>query len=373
MSSESPVNVNQPKSLLWNEILVPSRAHISRQWSEYRLLTGLSLLFLAIGGPLLWFWDRILDPAGAAQTLWLRLAFAFSAIVGWWQYRQSYKKWTPWVLLAWMLTLQGLFLAILVRLDGGLGLGVSGLLFWTMAGMVMFQGCSIWVNFSYTLLVFLIPLFAAFLGWLPGFNKDAYGLVVFPATLVAAVVQLVNSWNFLMRYHAECRLEVLSKTDPLTGLLNRRAFYEAFDALLSDHRRASLYLALIYFDSDRFKSINDTYGHSSGDAVLVNLAVTCQSICRRDDLLARMGGEEFVIAFKVDGSEQASIIAERLRKTVEDSIVESEGHRIQYTISIGLLVEDRNRIDSRELLKLADEAMYQAKEGGRNRVVMAPG
>lgn len=362
-SAATPINPRH-----WKELLFPDRPHQTRQWAEHRLLTGIALLFLAVGGPLLWFWDRTIDPVGASQTLWLRLAFTLSAVVGWWQYRQTYKAWAPWLIVVWMLVTQCLYLTVLTKLAGGMGPGISGLLFWVMAGMVMFQGCTIWINLSYTVLVFIIPQVYASFGWIYGFNEDLYGLVVLPAALVGAGVQLANGWNYLMRYHAECQLEVLSKTDSLTGLLNRRAFYEAFNAIITDHRRADTHLALAYFDIDHFKAVNDTYGHSAGDAVIVNLARTCEQICQSDDLLARMGGEEFVMVFEVEGWDQAAMIAERLRQTVEANEVKVEGQMIPYTISIGLSVKERCHIDTEWMVREADGALYKAKESGRNRI-----
>lgn len=360
----------RPRWSLGKTLLFPDRAMVARQWLDHRLLTGVAFFFLALGGPLLWFWDWTIDPAGAGQTLGLRLLFLLNIGAGFWQLRQPYRPWAPWILVSWILTTLVVYLEILAKLKGGLGPGTSGLLFWTMAGMVMLQGCRLWVNIIYTAAVYCLPLVYAKWDRLPGFSPDLYGLVVFPASLVGLAVQTVNTWNYLRRYQAECQLDKLSKTDPLTGLLNRRAFFEAFQERTVKSGGPGNALALFYFDIDHFKAVNDTHGHAAGDAVIVNLAQTCQAICRKNDLVARMGGEEFAMVIEGEDASQALVIAERLRQCVEAQKVPAGDLEISYTISIGVTWEGPGDRELSRLLNQADQALYQAKEGGRNRVVL---
>ncbi|WP_285259864.1 GGDEF domain-containing protein [Halopseudomonas bauzanensis] len=166
----------------------------------------------------------------------------------------------------------------------------------------------------------------------------------------------------------ERNLERLATTDPLTGLANRRALLQGMEWEL---RRAGPDLpggALLILDLDHFKSINDTYGHAAGDKVLVHLAHLMRSILRQNDIAGRLGGEEFAVLLPDAGRERALAIAERLRLAVEGSTIEYEGNTIAVTASIGL-APLAGEVD--EIFVLADEALYRAKNEGRNRTVYA--
>ena len=166
----------------------------------------------------------------------------------------------------------------------------------------------------------------------------------------------------------ERNLERLATTDPLTGLANRRALLQGMEREL---RRTGSDLtggALLILDLDHFKSINDTYGHAAGDKVLVHLAHLMRSILRQNDIAGRLGGEEFAVLLPDAGRERALAIAERLRLAVEGSAIEYEGSTIVVTASIGL-VPLAGEVD--EIFVLADEALYRAKNEGRNRTVYA--
>lgn len=157
-------------------------------------------------------------------------------------------------------------------------------------------------------------------------------------------------------------------SDHLTGLSNRRAFFEAADLELKRRQRAVRPVALLVIDADHFKIINDTHGHPGGDAVLTHLAQTMRSVCRQVDVLARIGGEEFAIILPSVALDDALAIAERLRAEVDRTPALYEQQSIAYSISIGVAVMDDTLDGFDGLIKRADAALYAAKRRGRNRV-----
>jgi diguanylate cyclase (GGDEF)-like protein/PAS domain S-box-containing protein len=158
--------------------------------------------------------------------------------------------------------------------------------------------------------------------------------------------------------------------DHLTELANRRAFFEAAELEFDRAAHTPRALALIVFDADHFKHINDRYGHPAGDRVLCDLAKALRDSFRAVDTVARLGGEEFAVLLPSTGIEQALASAERLRAAVSTRLVAADGAEIAYTVSAGVAVLDSEAgagaIDL--LIKRADEALYQAKAAGRNRV-----
>ncbi len=165
----------------------------------------------------------------------------------------------------------------------------------------------------------------------------------------------------LLRSRRMARLKEISRTDWLTGLPNRRALDEA--VVREAQRSASLRLDLTYLmlDIDHFKTFNDTHGHAVGDFVLMEVANLLRSLARKSDFIARYGGEEFVLLLPETPLEKAATFAERIRKTIEEAAALPPGHTqpLRVTVSVG--------VSSRGLAG-ADEALYQSKETGRNRV-----
>jgi sigma-B regulation protein RsbQ len=158
-------------------------------------------------------------------------------------------------------------------------------------------------------------------------------------------------------------LLLLATTDPLTGLLNRRELQSQGKKMIHQTDRASSTLALMSIDVDFFKRVNDTYGHQTGDEVLIQLAEILTKDRRVNDLVARIGGEEFVLMLPNINYENAFNLAEKLRGIVEKSIV-----NVKVTISIGLVVTQKNSlIDLDILLHESDNALYKSKGAGRNK------
>ena len=162
-------------------------------------------------------------------------------------------------------------------------------------------------------------------------------------------------------------LEKLARTDPLTGCANRRHFMEVLSEEKLRNVRYGNQFCLMSIDLDRFKSINDRYGHPAGDQVLCNFVSLVQTMLRPIDLLGRVGGEEFCILLPQTSIESAKVVAERIRVSVEMSSVKSNDEFIQYTISIGLTQWDIGNDETEDdILNRADSLLYEAKSSGRN-------
>lgn len=165
-------------------------------------------------------------------------------------------------------------------------------------------------------------------------------------------------------------LNVAARLDPLTGLPNLRAFQEAMEARLFGARPDPF--AVAFADVDYFKAINDRYGHGGGDTALVAVANRLTAALRPQDMVARIGGEEFAMLLPCTDLSAALAIAERLRATIQDTKFNISGSSLSVTISIGVAMsrEPHRPVDA--LLRSADTALYAAKGKGRNRVIAAP-
>ena len=164
--------------------------------------------------------------------------------------------------------------------------------------------------------------------------------------------------------------------DALTGFYNRRQLEERIGQEVSNAKRQSAPLCGIMTDIDFFKHVNDNYGHAVGDLVLKTIAKIIRSQLREYDIAGRYGGEEFSILLPFTNIEEAKMVAERLRKTIEEKVIdiskvnpESEDKTIKVTLSLGVYQMKSNDNDD-DLLKKADKALYQAKNTGRNKVVV---
>jgi diguanylate cyclase (GGDEF)-like protein/PAS domain S-box-containing protein len=171
------------------------------------------------------------------------------------------------------------------------------------------------------------------------------------------------------RKEAERKLEALARTDPLTGASNRRHFREQAELELARAQRHGRPLSVLLMDLDHFKAINDTRGHQAGDEVLRRVAAEAQRLLRGTDLFGRYGGEEFVAVVSEGGVEQAGAAAERIRGVIADGPWRLDGREVAVTVSIGVACAPAGvpaTLD--ELIRHADQALYAAKEGGRNTV-----
>lgn len=162
-----------------------------------------------------------------------------------------------------------------------------------------------------------------------------------------------------------------SLTDPLTGVPNRRSFMEQLEREMARSLRHQLPLSLIMLDLDHFKKINDTYGHIVGDKVLIITAGEVKRLIRQSDLLARYGGEEFILMLPETDLEEARQVAEKIRTGLDILRLRTHQFTISVTASLGVARWDPERHDADQWINVADQALYQAKQGGRNQVVVA--
>lgn len=166
-------------------------------------------------------------------------------------------------------------------------------------------------------------------------------------------------------------LKALADTDPLTALPNRRQFEAIAAAEWSRFQRYGRPLSLMLIDIDHFKSVNDRFGHDVGDLVIRGVALTLQATKRQTDMAARIGGEEFAMLVPETDERAAEIAAERLRVAIEEQPLTIDGQELKVTVSIGIAGARMAMSSFDRMLKRADEALYEAKHGGRNRVVCA--
>lgn len=171
------------------------------------------------------------------------------------------------------------------------------------------------------------------------------------------------------QHRLEQELRGLATTDPLTGLPNRRQFAEQGSAMLRHTRSDVSHLSVLMLDIDHFKLINDRYGHHIGDLVLQTFARRCHAKLREQDLMARLGGEEFAIMLPGTSQSEAAEIAERLRAAIANAPIVAEGCQLDVRVSIGGAMQQLEDHTLDELLDRADQALYSAKNTGRNKVV----
>ena len=167
------------------------------------------------------------------------------------------------------------------------------------------------------------------------------------------------------------RLEIVAAHDGLTTLLNRRAFTERVEARLESMATDGLAGALFLIDADFFKSINDRYGHATGDRALKAIALRLQDSVREGDIIGRLGGEEFAVLMIGADETTAMAVADRIRRSVCDMPFQIAGELLTVTVSEGLAVFDAARDNAATLIERADQALYEAKRDGRNRVGLA--
>jgi len=180
------------------------------------------------------------------------------------------------------------------------------------------------------------------------------------------IFKFISSGNIEAQYHEE--IYRLMTVDGLTEVHNKRFFQEVLEKEASRCRRYDRTFALVCFDIDHFKKINDSFGHLAGDAVLRQLGALVKKKVRRDDVVSRIGGEEFAVVLPEINRDGAVALANKLRELVERTQFRFEGTRVDVTISLGVAQWGPDVREASELLKLADEKLYDAKRSGRNRV-----
>jgi len=185
--------------------------------------------------------------------------------------------------------------------------------------------------------------------------------------LAIGILILVAVLLWRSRIHAR-HMQMLATTDELTGLLNRRAILEYGNNEWQRAKRFNRPFCCLLFDIDHFKSVNDTLGHAAGDEVLKTISSTVKNSLRKTDAFGRFGGEEFLLIATETELQQAEVLAERIRQTIENTSYEGITDR-HVTVSIGV-APMQNESSLEDLIAHADLALYQAKENGRNKAII---
>jgi diguanylate cyclase (GGDEF)-like protein len=232
----------------------------------------------------------------------------------------------------------------------------------------------------YVLLAFIACFIAGYLYYLIS-SRGSYDSVpdlIAPAMFfmgagfVALVARIMlRTTRDLLRVSS---LETESTTDPLTGLNNRRAFDRCWNVELARAKRFSLPLSLLVIDIDHFKSVNDSYGHATGDQVLIRVGQVICNCLRQTDVAARYGGEEFAVITPHTAPKMAAMVAGRVRAAVERDACQALGQHGSgqvITVSVGVAGSDDLALNTQGMFERADEALYQAKRAGRNCVEIA--
>jgi diguanylate cyclase (GGDEF)-like protein len=175
----------------------------------------------------------------------------------------------------------------------------------------------------------------------------------------------------MAKERTEYRHKTAAMVDPLTGIANRRSFLHDAAQVTKKHAANAYPTAVLLIDLDHFKSINDRFGHAIGDRVLQIFAATAKDLSRPQDLVGRLGGEEFAAVLVNANREKAVTLAEQIRSSFAEATVDVDGYPVAATLSIGMVLHEGHGLDVPELLAQADQALYHAKERGRNRVEVA--
>ena len=199
----------------------------------------------------------------------------------------------------------------------------------------------------------------------PIFKRDVFFLFAFIKTIFSTVVYL-----FLHREILYLELKNAATKDYLTGIYNRREFFLLANTLLNVMIRQKNPVSILMLDLDKFKNINDTFGHHTGDKVIINFSKTVEKLIRKQDIFGRYGGEEFIIFLPCTSIKEASKIADRIRLKIEKISIKSNQQIPQYTVSIGVASTVPDNTDILEkIIQTADKALYEAKQKGRNIVI----
>jgi diguanylate cyclase (GGDEF)-like protein len=231
---------------------------------------------------------------------------------------------------------------------------------------------AIFLLFAHGALFLLHTPLALLLPWAPDNHVfDSVWLTVLSFETLLFTISIAFILLAMAKERTELRHRTAALVDPLTGIANRRSFLQDATQLAKRHSGKPLPTAVLLIDLDHFKSINDRFGHALGDRVLEIFSDTARNSVRSTDLLGRLGGEEFAAVLHDTSRDKATAVAERIRESFAHAAQEVDGRPVGATVSIGLAYCQEAALDVPELLAQSDQALYYAKERGRNRVEVA--
>jgi diguanylate cyclase (GGDEF)-like protein len=204
-------------------------------------------------------------------------------------------------------------------------------------------------------------------GWLP-YTVFGYRAVDVGTVIEALLLALALAEQFRRNQDERVRAEQMARIDPLTNLNNRRSFAEMVDPLWHNGLRKLRPMSLILLDLDDFKIINDSHGHAVGDLVLMQTADELTKCARAADVLSRWGGEEFILFMPDTGLDESVIVAERMREKLAGLQIEVDGQLLSFSASFGVAQYRHGMQGLEDLIREADQRLYEAKAGGRNQV-----
>ena len=332
--------------------------HVATDAGRWRSLGGLYVLAAVLcGGTELAVSDPRADTAGVVILAATALAIGIGLIV-------AYDRLPTGPTVLWsFLGLGVVLVSVLIYLSGDATSSYTLLYVW--AGVEAFFFASRWGSLAFLVLIALA--YAAVASLVPADQDD-------PATHWVMIMGSIAATGFLAAVlRAQSLLLVghladVARTDALTGILNRRGFEDAIDLEIERALRTEHPVALVVGDLDHFKRLNDRYGHAGGDRALEEFAALCAAQKRRMDAVARIGGEEFALVLPHTDEHGAYLVAERLRRSVREDRRQPAGER--WTVSFGVAAYPKHAATADGLLKAADQALYVAKQLGRDRTAL---
>lgn len=327
----------------------------------------------------LWAWDFAIDPVGAPDALIYR--FYVGAILGGFGLYLQFDLWPRFRTFAFFLTMvgsQGFLYPILDVMFEGHKIGMGAFLFWYIFLPLVGIGLTLKDTLVGMLGLATAPLAWHAFGWTPELLVDVFVMYMWLSGAVVAFILIINNQFMLHMIRDQQRLhtakeqaEQLARTDALTGMNNRRAFFDLGKAMFQTAQRYDHPLSVVLLDLDHFKRINDTYGHAVGDLVIQKMADLISETARESDITGRLGGEEFALILSETDGAKAEQMAERLRRLTNEVFVSAGQDLISFSASLGVAAYDPTCQNLDVLVAKADGALYDAKNGGRNRVAVS--
>ena len=320
---------------------------------EWLLLVLVLLYFVLPSTAIIDQWGMLLAMAiYAAFVISFRYSKLFTRETQW---KLAVETWAIIFFISWCVYQTGgidsplinLYLLVIIFSALTLGKMVTLLEFTLISAAYFYLAQSNFEEGSYSILDFseMIMTFAPYL------------LVAYLTSLLAADLK-----------NAREGLEQLSDTDELTGLKNRRAFNSALEAEVKKAARYSRVFSVLMLDADDLKPVNDRFGHATGDRLIISIAQVVQESLRETDILARYGGDEFVVILTETAKDRAVEVAERIRASVENTSFSEAGERVSSTISVGISCFSDKSQDGLDIIADADKKLYESKRKGKNAV-----